>query len=65
MRILTSFAAFGSWTEQGIKKVKEAPERIKQSHSMIEKAGGKSSMELVDGAGKDVLTWFADCFVVY
>ncbi len=50
VRILTSFFVFGNWTEQGIKKVKEAPERIKQSRSMIEKAGGK--MQLFYTAGK-------------
>ena len=47
---MTSFVVLGHWTEQGIKKVKEAPERIKQSRSMIEKAGGK--MQLFYTAGK-------------
>jgi uncharacterized protein with GYD domain len=41
---------FGNWTEQGIKKVTEAPKRIKETRSMIEKAGGK--MQLFYTAGK-------------
>jgi len=47
---LSNFIVFGHWTEQGIKKVKDAPERIKTTHSMIEKAGGK--MQLFYTAGK-------------
>ena len=38
---LSSFIVFGNWTEQGIKKVVEAPERLKKTRGMIEKAGGK------------------------
>ncbi len=47
---LPNFVVCGNWTEQGIKNVKDAPERIKKTHSMIEKAGGK--MELFYTAGK-------------
>ena len=47
---LSSFIVFGNWTEQGIKKVAEAPKRIKDTRSMIEKAGGK--MQLFYTAGK-------------
>ena len=47
---LSSFIVFGNWTEQGIKKVAEAPKRIKHTRSMIEKAGGK--MQLFYSAGK-------------
>ncbi len=50
MRILSNFVIFGNWTNQGIKKVKDAPERIKQTRGMIEKAGGK--MQLFYTAGK-------------
>jgi uncharacterized protein with GYD domain len=50
VRILSTFVVFGNWTTQGIKEVKDAPERIKQTHSMIEKAGGK--MQLFYTAGK-------------
>ena len=50
MRILSSFIVFGNWTEQGIKKITEAPKRIKDTHGMIEKAGGK--MQLFYTAGK-------------
>ncbi len=48
--ILPNFIVLGNWTEQGIKKVNQAPARIKQTHSMIEKAGGK--MQLFYTAGK-------------
>ena len=41
---------FGNWTEQGIKKVGEAPARIKETRGMIVKAGGK--MQLFYTAGK-------------
>jgi uncharacterized protein with GYD domain len=50
VRILSNFVVFGNWTEQGIKKVSEAPARIKETRSMIEKAGGK--MQLFYTAGK-------------
>jgi uncharacterized protein with GYD domain len=50
VRILSNFVVFGNWTEQGIKEVKDAPDRIKKTHSMIEKAGGK--MQLFYTAGK-------------
>jgi uncharacterized protein with GYD domain len=50
VRVLSSFVVLGNWTEQGIKKVTEAPKRIKQTRSMIEKAGGK--MQLFYTAGK-------------
>jgi uncharacterized protein with GYD domain len=47
---LSSFVVFGNWTEQGIKKVTDAPKRIKDTRGMIEKAGGK--MQLFYTAGK-------------
>ncbi len=50
MNFLPNFIVFGNWTEQGIKKVQDAPDRIKQTHSMIEKAGGK--MQLFYTMGK-------------
>jgi uncharacterized protein with GYD domain len=50
VRILPNFVVFGNWTTPGIKEVKDAPERIKQTHRMIEKAGGK--MQLFYTAGK-------------
>ena len=39
--ILSNFIVLGNWTEQGIKNIAEAPERIKASRKMIENAGGK------------------------
>ena len=50
VKILSSFIVFGNWTEQGIKKVSEAPKRIEETRGMIEKAGGK--MQLFYTAGK-------------
>jgi uncharacterized protein with GYD domain len=50
VRFLSSFVVFGNWTDQGIKKVSEAPERIKETRRLIEKAGGK--MQLFYTAGK-------------
>jgi uncharacterized protein with GYD domain len=48
--VLSSFIVFGNWTEQGIKKVADAPKRIRDTRNMIEKAGGK--MQLFYTAGK-------------
>jgi len=48
--VLSSFVVLGNWTEQGIRKVSEAPKRIKETRGMIEKAGGK--MQLFYTAGK-------------
>jgi uncharacterized protein with GYD domain len=39
--VLSNFIVLGNWTEQGIKNIAEAPERIKASRKMIENAGGK------------------------
>jgi uncharacterized protein with GYD domain len=50
VRVLSSYVVLGNWTEQGIKKVSEAPKRIKDTRDMIEKAGGK--MQLFYTAGK-------------
>ena len=47
---MPNYVVFGNWTEQGIKKIKDAPDRIKKTRSMIEKAGGK--MQLYYTAGK-------------
>ena len=40
----------GNWTEQGIRNVSKAPERIKETRRMVEKAGGK--MQLLYTMGK-------------
>jgi uncharacterized protein with GYD domain len=48
--VLASFVVLGNWTEQGIRKVSEAPKRIAETRGMIEKAGGK--MQLFYTAGK-------------
>jgi uncharacterized protein with GYD domain len=39
--ILSNFIVLGNWTEQGIKNISEAPERVKASRKMVENAGGK------------------------
>jgi uncharacterized protein with GYD domain len=38
------FVVLGNWTDQGFKNVKEAPNRIKETHKAVQEAGG--SMEL-------------------
>jgi len=38
------FVVLGNWTDQGIKKFKEAPNRIKDTHSAIEQSGGKMQL---------------------
>jgi len=50
VKVLPSFVVLGNWTEQGIRNVTAAPERIKQTHSMVEKYGGK--MQLFFTLGK-------------
>lgn len=35
------FVVLGNWTEQGIKKITESPDRAKAVHDMVKKAGGK------------------------
>ena len=44
------FVILGSWTDQGIRNIKDAPERAKKAHEMFEKAGGK--MQLYYTLGK-------------
>ena len=50
MKVLLSFVVLGNWTEQGIKNVQAAPDRIKATRSMVEKAKGK--MQLFYTLGK-------------
>lgn len=47
---MPSFVVLGKWTDQGIRNVTAAPERIKTTHSMVEKSGGK--MQLFFTLGK-------------
>ncbi|MEM3356435.1 MAG: GYD domain-containing protein [Candidatus Bathyarchaeia archaeon] len=35
------FVVLGNWTDQGIRKITEAPARDKAVHEMVNKAGGK------------------------
>lgn len=50
MKVLPSFVVLGNWTEQGIKNVQVAPDRIKTTRNMVEKAKGK--MQLFYTLGK-------------
>jgi uncharacterized protein with GYD domain len=50
VKVLPSFVVLGNWTEQGIKNVQVAPERIKTTRNMVEKAKGK--MQLFYTLGK-------------
>jgi uncharacterized protein with GYD domain len=44
VKILQNFVVLGNWTNEGIRNVAAAPERIKTTRSMIEKAGGKMQL---------------------
>jgi uncharacterized protein with GYD domain len=44
------FVMLGNWTDQGIRKITEVPERAKTTHDMVNKAGGK--MQLFYTMGK-------------
>ena len=38
------FVVLGNWTDQGIRNIKDAPERAKKAREMFAKAGGKMEM---------------------
>ena len=44
VEVLPSFIVLGNWTDQGIRNVIDAPKRIKTTHSMVEKSGGKMQL---------------------
>ena len=44
MKVLASFVVLGNWTDQGIRNVKAAPDRIHPMRSMVEKANGKMQL---------------------
>jgi uncharacterized protein with GYD domain len=41
VKVLFNFVVLGNWTEQGVKKIKEAPKRAEVVSDMVKKAGGK------------------------
>ncbi|MCW3996621.1 MAG: GYD domain-containing protein [Candidatus Bathyarchaeota archaeon] len=41
---MPNYIVLGNWTQQGIQNIHEAPNRIKTTHSMVEKAGGKMQL---------------------
>jgi uncharacterized protein with GYD domain len=41
---MPAFVVLGNWTDQGIRKVTDAPKRIKETRGMVEKAGGKMQL---------------------
>jgi len=41
---MSTFIVLGNWTERGITNIQEAPNRIKTTHDMVEKAGGKMQL---------------------
>lgn len=41
---MSNFIVLGNWTERGITNIQEAPNRIKTTHDMVEKAGGKMQL---------------------
>ncbi len=38
------FVVLGNWSIEGIRNVYDAPKRIKTTHEMVEKAGGKMQL---------------------
>ena len=50
VKALPSFVVLGNWTDQGIRNVSDAPKRIRETHSIVEKTGGK--MQLFYTLGK-------------
>ena len=47
---MPTFVILGNWTDEGLKKVKDAPDRIKETHSAVAESGGK--MQLYYTMGK-------------
>jgi uncharacterized protein with GYD domain len=43
---MPSYVLLGSWTEEGIRALKQAPQRAEAFHQAIEKAGGKVLLDL-------------------
>ena len=41
VKVIAVFVVLGNWTDQGIRKITEAPKRAESVHSMVNKAGGK------------------------
>ena len=41
VKVIPVFVVLGNWTDQGIRKITEAPKRAKSVHDMVNKAGGK------------------------
>lgn len=50
MKDIPVFVVLANWTEQGLQKVTESPDRAKAAHDMVKKAGGK--MQLLYTMGK-------------
>ncbi len=46
---MANFVVLGNWTDQGIRNVGDAPERMKTTRGMIEKAGGKVQLLMTMG----------------
>ena len=41
---MPEYLVLGNWTDQGLKKVKDAPDRIKETHRTTEALGGKMTL---------------------
>ena len=41
VKAIPVFVVLGNWTDQGIRKITEAPKRDKSVHDMVNRAGGK------------------------
>ncbi len=50
------FVVLGNWTDQGIRRVKDAPDRMKETHRAVEQAGGKMQLYYTLGEYDFVMT---------
>ena len=41
---MPQFIVLGNWTDQGIRRVRDAPRRIEDTHHMVEQIGGKMQL---------------------
>ncbi len=41
---MPAFVMLGKWTDQGMRKITESPDRAKAEHEMFNKAGGKMQL---------------------
>jgi len=53
---MPQYVVLGSWTEEGIKNVKHAPQRAEAFRTAVEAAGGKMALSLHTMGPYDIVT---------